>query len=172
MTTQIQTATRQRLAGLAPDAGRRVVVSGFVTTEFTPPFAGDCRLMSWIDEADLPAEHVGLVRPIVDRAANVLGVGPITIRWYAPSKGPVGDFSVMTEVDGELAAGCTPPEDYARNTIGINALMRGDQILEVVAAHEVRHVWQSQMKRILLDAEACEADANAFAAAFLHDRLS
>lgn len=147
----------------------RLSVRGTIGTALVTPatHAGEWMMLSWVDEARVPDEHRAFVQGHVDRAAAMLGTGPIRVVWYDPSDGGPGSFPFQANRVGELPGGVTPPDEYGPNTIGLLAGMRGDRLVAAVAVHEVRHVFQRQLLARLLDETDCENDAGHFAARYL-----
>ncbi len=66
----------------------------------------------------------------------------------------------------------TLPAWLAPRTIALSASLRGDRLLIGVIAHELRHVAQDELRMRLQDLEACERDAERFAAAYIAQEVS
>lgn len=147
-----------------------VRVEGTISAAWRPTrWPGEVVWMSWIDEADVPADHRAFCQRWADKAANVLGMGHITLRWFVRTPpGQEPDFYHAPDEVGVVPAGCTRPDEPM--TIALNASARGEVVIAVIA-HEVRHCQQwDLLKRINTSAKR-EADADAFAAHFMRHEM-
>jgi hypothetical protein len=103
--------------------------------------AGQPMRLSWVPESRIPPDHRAFVRRHVDRAAGMLGLGPIRVRWFGPPHGD-GDFTFTAPEADAIPCGVTPNPDEYPMTVGFLHSFRGPAVVSVVA-HEVRHVAQN-----------------------------
>lgn len=150
-------------------------LSGTLKHETPALKRGEVAFYSLISPESVPIEHRAYVRRHVDRAACRLRLGHVTIRWFVEVTELAIDLKTgailepttwpfEAEQDGEDCGGVVFPA--IPMTVHFNAHVRGP-IVKAMVAHEVRHVAQLAVLTMLQDAAAKEADAHAFAMAYL-----
>jgi hypothetical protein len=179
----------------SPATINATVVHGTLRSNTPAMSKGDVMLLSWVDEATIPAAHRGYVRRHADRAASRHNLGRVRIRWFALATERAA-MRVFQEAAirairqlGVNIVDPLPPNDIFRDvfyfvaeadgdepggvthprmpmTIGLHADIRGP-IVKAIVAHEVRHCAQIEARRLLGNVAAMEADANSFALEYL-----
>lgn len=165
--TALRDLEESGLALVSPQSAidRPTSLAGRVYGQPVPIRAGQILSLSWVPDQDVPLAHRSFVRRHVDRAAGILSLGPIRVRWFELARSGAGDFPFVALRDDELPAGVTPHPGYPM-TIALLASLRGEAVVGV-AVHEVRHVWQNLLRERLAEETFLEDDAGAFAAEYV-----
>lgn len=149
-------------------------VGGTFGTSKPASRAGEKVMLRWVSEETIPLEHRELVARHMDEVRRSLQLGPVATRWFKPSPDGRGDFVYTAPKGGMLPAAITPNPTATgeRGYIGLNASMRGEDLVRGAVAHELRHVWQIRLRELLEDVRWCEADADQWAASYLAEAAS
>ena len=117
---------------------QRERITGTIGSDLPALAPGESGRFAWVDDETVEPSHRAMVREHVDRAAALLGLGDIAIRFYTGADDEA-DFTLPAGPDGGFVLGVTPPLPPGVLGVGIPASLRAPELVAAVAAHEVRH---------------------------------
>jgi hypothetical protein len=134
-----------------------ITLTGYAT--WLPPLAdpGAPIHFSWVRDDEILPTMRAVVDDMTRRSVDRLRMDPVRVRYFGPPL-PDADITAPHPVGDQAILGFYVDLD----TIAINACIRGDDILRVATAHEVRHVWQHRA-----GLKSSHSDADRFARVML-----